>query len=243
MADAGSSAVKWASIESLQAIACPQLRARALQALLIELGFRWIEIVHVDPGGCAQIVPVHELLAPPEPAPAVVDPQDPRLLQALRTTLPWAWDIVSLVAAAAAPVGAGWLRRLVAGGASSGLSHALRHEGGACVVSLLSRRGGRRWMSEDIIGRALLLECYLVHSATAARDAAASTARAADQLSDTQREILNCLSQGMGDKVIADRLGLSTHNVDYHMRRLRQRFGVRNRVQLARATQQARGDD
>lgn len=242
MAKTGNSGVKWASIESLDGIACPQLRASALQALLGELGFRWIEIVHVDPGGQARIVPVHELLAQPTGVPAAVDASDPRLAQALRMSLPWAWDIVSLVAAAAAPVGAGWLRRLVAGGASSGLSHAMRHEGGACVVSFLSRRSGRRWMSEDIVGRALLLECYVVQSVAASHDGA-SALRAGDRLSDTQREILDCLSQGMGDKVIADRLGMSTHNVDYHLRRLRQQFGVRNRVQLARATLQARSGD
>ena len=54
-----------------------------------------------------------------------------------------------------------------------------------------------------------------------------------------QREILRGLALGQSDKEIAYRLNLSAHTVDYHMRRLRQRFAVRNRVQLAHAA--ARG--
>ncbi len=50
-----------------------------------------------------------------------------------------------------------------------------------------------------------------------------------------QRDILACLAQGLSDKEIARRMDMSIFNVDYHMRRLRSHFGVRNRVQLAAA--------
>jgi DNA-binding CsgD family transcriptional regulator len=39
----------------------------------------------------------------------------------------------------------------------------------------------------------------------------------------------------MPDKLIASQLNLTLHNVDYHLRRLRKRFGVHNRVQLTQA--------
>ena len=54
-------------------------------------------------------------------------------------------------------------------------------------------------------------------------------------LSAVQQEILRCLALGQSDKEIAYRLQLSAHTVDYHMRQLRKRFGVRNRVQLMQA--------
>jgi DNA-binding CsgD family transcriptional regulator len=39
----------------------------------------------------------------------------------------------------------------------------------------------------------------------------------------------------MRDKEIASQLDIPVHNVDYHLRRLRGVFGVRNRVQLIEA--------
>ncbi|HEY4295486.1 MAG TPA: LuxR C-terminal-related transcriptional regulator, partial [Paraburkholderia sp.] len=49
--------------------------------------------------------------------------------------------------------------------------------------------------------------------------------------------VLKAVVQGQRDKEIAYFLGLSPHNVDYHLRRLRQLFNVRNRVQLINVAQ------
>jgi DNA-binding CsgD family transcriptional regulator len=43
------------------------------------------------------------------------------------------------------------------------------------------------------------------------------------------------VARGMGDKEISAALQMSQHNVDYHLRQLRKRFGVRNRMQLVQA--------
>jgi DNA-binding CsgD family transcriptional regulator len=50
---------------------------------------------------------------------------------------------------------------------------------------------------------------------------------------DMQHAVLEGVMRGWADKQIARALGLSRHTVDYHLRRLRHRFGVQNRVQLA----------
>jgi DNA-binding CsgD family transcriptional regulator len=63
--------------------------------------------------------------------------------------------------------------------------------------------------------------------------------RPTGELTPMQSQILDLLSRGMGDKQIAARLDISRHNVDYHLRRLRKRFGVRNRVQLMQAALRA----
>jgi DNA-binding CsgD family transcriptional regulator len=56
-------------------------------------------------------------------------------------------------------------------------------------------------------------------------------------LSELQHAVLKAVVQGQRDKEIAYFLGLSPHNVDYHLRRLRQLFNVRNRVQLINVAQ------
>lgn len=56
-----------------------------------------------------------------------------------------------------------------------------------------------------------------------------------DELSPMQKRILCCLADGLSNKEIARHLLLSPYNVDYHLKRLRRRFSVHNRVQLISA--------
>jgi DNA-binding NarL/FixJ family response regulator len=37
----------------------------------------------------------------------------------------------------------------------------------------------------------------------------------------------------LSDKAIAEQLNMSPHNVDYHLRQLKKKYGAQNRVQLA----------
>ncbi|HJV63237.1 MAG TPA: LuxR family transcriptional regulator [Albitalea sp.] len=161
---------------------------------------------------------------------------DLRLHEALRTSLPCVWHIDEL-ARASAPDQA-LLRRFVADlratGMSCGVMLALPvaqpHE--RVLISLLSHRADMPAIDDDqlfsrVLTLGLCLHEYYTHYAAPADDVAPSVA-----LSDTQRAILQCLASGLADKQIADRLGLSLHAVDYHMRQLRKRFGARNRMQL-----------
>jgi DNA-binding CsgD family transcriptional regulator len=178
---------------------------------------------------------------------------DPRLQRALQSCLPAVWTLDQLVAHAAAVPDDARLHRFVAElgdtGMRSGVMLALpgasptdRH-----IVSLLSRTPGNGWMGDGLLGQVLTLALCLHEFYTRYAPmpeplgvpSAAPTATAG--LTALQREILGCVSQGLGDKAIAAKLGIGLHNVDYHLRQLRKRFGVRNRVQLMQAVQKGDG--
>ncbi|HEY0822127.1 MAG TPA: helix-turn-helix transcriptional regulator, partial [Rhizobacter sp.] len=68
------------------------------------------------------------------------------------------------------------------------------------------------------------------------REILACVSQGLGDMSATQLHILEELQQGRSDKEIAYRLQLTMHAVDYHMRQLRRRFSARNRVQLVNAS-------
>jgi DNA-binding CsgD family transcriptional regulator len=110
------------------------------------------------------------------------------------------------------------------------------------VISLLSRTSGSHWITDSVIGQGLILGLS-VHEYVSRHTrivGAAGTGRI--EISATQQDILQHLLQGRSDKEIANRLDLSSHTVDYHMRQLRRRFAARNRVQLVNAVQQGDSD-
>lgn len=63
-------------------------------------------------------------------------------------------------------------------------------------------------------------------------DQATNTRVEVASLPRVQREILRCLLRGLSNKEIARDLVLTSYNVDYHLKCLRKRFAVHNRVQL-----------
>lgn len=167
------------------------------------------------------------------------------------SSLPLAWDVEQLeIMDADAPPDASGLRRrfiddLYASDVRSGLLFRLAsptHMNQHTVISLLSRRPGRDWISDGLIGQGLILGLS-VHEYVSRHSRmldGAGTGRV--EISPTQQYILQHLLQGRSDKEIANRLDLSAHTVDYHMRQLRRRFAARNRVQLVNAVQQGDSD-
>ena len=53
------------------------------------------------------------------------------------------------------------------------------------------------------------------------------------KLTDRQRQIWELISQGLGNKEIAVRLGISENTVERHVTCIYQRLGVRNRVEAS----------
>src|SRR6185437_15696768 len=103
-----------------------------------------------------------------------------------------------------------------------------------------SEIGNPRWMTESIVAETLMFahtihEFIWTHAKSVIGIAPAQQQRVA--LSELQHAVLKAVVQGQRDKEIAYFLGLSPHNVDYHLRRLRQLFKVRNRVQLINVAQ------
>jgi DNA-binding CsgD family transcriptional regulator len=171
---------------------------------------------------------------------------DTRQRELPSSSVPLIWDAGDLAAAHAGPDPGGRHRRFLedlgACGIRSGLMFRLAsptRSGEHTVISLMSGIGNRRWITEGLAGRALMLGlCVHDYLSRHTRTPAASLAPRSD-MSATQLCILEHLRQGRSDKEIAYLLDLSSHAVDYHMRQLRRRFAVRNRVQLVNAAMQA----
>lgn len=240
-------------LAALMAAESSSERQRTVATLLHALGFEWL--------GYGRLSQLGEHCAPLSFCTTYADRRwaeryfgeayqeiDPRLQLALRSCLPAIWTLDQLAAQAASDVPSSRLRRFVGEladtGMRSGVMLALPGASGSerHFVSLLSRTPGSSWMSDGLIGQvltfALCLHEFYTRYANLPQPAD-NTAHAGARLTSMQREILACVSRGMGDKAIAAKLGISLHNVDYHMRQLRKRFAVRNRVQLMQATQNA----
>ena len=99
-------------------------------------------------------------------------------------------------------------------------------------ISLSSSKPTRAWIDERVIGQALTLG--LCMHELISRHLRPSQDES-EHLSALQHRILQCLRCGQSDKEIAHVLKMSVHTIDYHMRQLRRRFAVRNRVQLINA--------
>jgi DNA-binding CsgD family transcriptional regulator len=167
---------------------------------------------------------------------------DPRLHDALQSSLPCSWTLDGLQQRSRGAPAQSPVRRFVSDLADTGmrsgamlvLPGADRHE--RHVVSLLSRSAGHDWADGALLGQLLTLglclhEFYTRYSGLPPAPGPAVT------LTPVQREILDQVARGASDKQIAYDLQLSSHAVDYHMRQLRRRFAVRNRVQLTQAAQ------
>ena len=166
---------------------------------------------------------------------------DSRLIDAPRSGLPLTWDLDDLASRGPSRHGGGTSRRFLKDLGDNGLRSGLFFQLPSptwphqhTVISLSSSRPDRGWIADGVLGRALTLGMCLHEflSTHVERRPAAVAPGGQKEISALQQRILQCLSRGQSDKEIAHGLQLSSHTVDYHMRQLRRRFGVRNRVQL-----------
>ena len=167
---------------------------------------------------------------------------DPRVALASPTGMPFLWNIADMRAdlpraqMRSERLG-GLIDMLEATGRKSGILTQMPLPEPELSASLCfnSEIGNPRWMTESIVAETLMFahtihEFIWTHAKSVIGIAPAQQQRVA--LSDLQHAVLKAVVQGQRDKEIAYFLGLSPHNVDYHLRRLRQLFKVRNRVQL-----------
>ncbi|HWP19231.1 MAG TPA: LuxR family transcriptional regulator [Burkholderiaceae bacterium] len=171
---------------------------------------------------------------------------DPRHQDAPCSSLPLVWDLQDVGAGAQARAGALRVRRFLDdfrdSGIRSGVFFSLAspvHPHERTVISLMSSSPNRRWIVESVLGQALTLGLSLHEFLSRQLPPHTPQHPATAHLSPLQRDILDCLIRGQSDKEIASRLHLSLHKVDYHLRQLRRRFAVRNRVQLVNAAVQS----
>src|ERR1700730_3393492 len=91
-----------------------------------------------------------------------------------------------------------------------------------CIHEL---HGGRVWVNNDHL--ALVLE-----SLASAPKVRAVGGNGMDLLSKRESEVVSCLAEGLSNREIAERLGLSQHTIKNHMFRIFDKLGVSNRIEL-----------
>jgi DNA-binding NarL/FixJ family response regulator len=99
-------------------------------------------------------------------------------------------------------------------------------------ASFTAPRDSRDWMQRSNVEQALIV-ALAVHAFASPHVSVAAHQGTPHALSRFEREILSGVAAGSSDKQIARRLDTTAHNVDYHLRRLRERFQAGNRVELA----------
>jgi DNA-binding CsgD family transcriptional regulator len=172
---------------------------------------------------------------------------DPRVALASPTGMPFLWNTADMRAdlpraqMRSERLG-GLIDMLEATGRKSGILTQMPLPEPELSASLCfnSEIGNPRWMTESIVAETLMFahtihEFIWTHAKSVIGIAPAQQQRVT--LSELQHAVLKAVVQGQRDKEIAYFLGLSPHNVDYHLRRLRQLFNVRNRVQLINVAQ------
>lgn len=126
--------------------------------------------------------------------------------------------------------------RLAACGVGSGTTTVLptSASGRGVAVHFLARDRALRWATREALAGSLLLAVCLNEFITK-YTAPLGGPDATGDLSTLQARIACWIARGDSDKQVARSLAMSSHAVDYHLRALRRKFNVRNRVQLAQA--------
>jgi len=226
-------------------------RRRAIDDMLATTGCDWLVF--------GALVPSRDTARPVSMCTAHADPGwirrycaenyyevDPRLADAARSSLPAAWTLAQLEAAAAEAPARAPLRRFVEDLAGTGMRGGTvlmlpaEPDGRRHFVSLLVRDPDCRLLSGELVGQVLTIG-FCLHEYYTRYSGLPDRAEPAAALTPVQREILGHVARGESDKRIAHHLSISSHAVDYHMRQLRNRFAVHNRVQLAQASRQMLG--
>jgi len=167
---------------------------------------------------------------------------DPRHLDAPQSGLPLVWDLDDIDARLAAQRPSGRALRFAEDFRDSGIRSGVffhltppNTPNERVVISLMSGMRGCGWIADPVVGQALTLGLCMHEFLSRHMRPAGPAEPPRRGLSDLQQNILQCLMRGQSDKRIAHHLRISSHAVDYHMRQLRKRFAVRNRVELVNA--------
>ncbi|MGH8778120.1 helix-turn-helix transcriptional regulator [Paraburkholderia sp.] len=102
-------------------------------------------------------------------------------------------------------------------------------------MSFTAPRLNRDWITSTTIEQVLSIGLS-VHKFSSPKLIAAAREHSVNGLTAFEQKLLTGIAEGASDKEIGKRLDTSAHNVDYHLRKLRKRFGVSNRIELTYLT-------
>lgn len=172
---------------------------------------------------------------------------DPRPGIASTVEWPCAWEIDTLFSGTLAPRCEAFARRFVSTarqhGILSGVSFAVTtgHPLEQSIVMLSSVQRGSEWIGDTALAKAYVIGTAL-HAFIEARARHLLPVPSGERLSDAQRAILRFVTQGVSDREMAGQLGMTPHNVRYHLRQLKKIYNAQNRVQLAYIAGRLLGD-
>jgi DNA-binding CsgD family transcriptional regulator len=235
--------------KSLQQAANSFERRRIVQYQLREAGFDWLDYAHLQLRGT--VLQPRSMLVSYSPGRLAKDycmhrywEVDGRLETASTLGAPYFWTVAQeqcreCQSALPRPHTLRLLNQLRECGIGSGMTLVLATPslGQVAALHLLSRSHEISWDSTASQAGALTLGMGL-HEFLSVGACLPTQAACTVHLSDIQLRIAVCIAHGLTDKEVARSLSLSSHVVDYHLRVLRQKFNVRNRVQLAQAINQ-----
>lgn len=164
--------------------------------------------------------------------------RDPQMRRAFDASRLHVWDVRSLMQASRDDALDPQLRRhfdaLRANGLASGLAFGLpiSQTPLRAMIVFAGAPEHCEWITDSVIAQAIGLGLSL-HQRCSAYVQAICRREATNGLSELQQRILSAVVAGLSDKAIAARFDTTVHNVDYHLRQLREKLGARNRSQLA----------
>jgi DNA-binding CsgD family transcriptional regulator len=237
----GSDRVSEISIDLANAHSAHE-RKQLLRIAMRTIGFDWFCYCRLTRlGEMVNRARYVDLCSPPGWAQRYVDQRyfdlDPRMAFACRHDWPLVWDHETLATEGASAGGelTDRMRRFLedagACGTRSGIAFGLVDPSSLehSVMIFSSVNATSEWIGDRVVGQAYALGLG-VHAFLAPQMASMEQT---PTLSDLQRRILNFTASGLSDREIAQQLNMSRSNVDYHMRQIRKKYGVLNRVQLA----------
>lgn len=170
---------------------------------------------------------------------------DPRTFGARSCNMPMVWDLRTLrdeprladIAARDADALDDFLHTMRNDGMCNGIMYSMAVPGTRlhAFMSFTSSRSNREWMASTTIEQALSIGLS-VHKFASPKLMAVAREHAVHSLTPFEYKLLAGIAEGASDKEIGRRLDTTAHNVDYHLRKLRKRFGVSNRIELTYLT-------
>ncbi|HEX6706150.1 MAG TPA: LuxR family transcriptional regulator [Albitalea sp.] len=171
---------------------------------------------------------------------------DPRLRSVIRSSLPYRWSVKALLRTATTGRKGESVRKFLDAmrdsGMRSGVMLALPgpHADERSIVSMSSRHADDPPDDDGHTAQVLMLAICLHEFYGRYVQWPQDEAVVRPELTARQNQILDGLARGWTDREIAESLSMSMHGVDYHLRRLRECFNARNRVELVQAAFHAR---
>ncbi|WP_096724315.1 helix-turn-helix transcriptional regulator [Paraburkholderia acidicola] len=226
-------------------------RARIVASLVRLTGFSTfayfaLEYTHE----CVQRLFVHDTFAPANYRGEYVERRyfdvDPRTFGARMCNVPMVWDLRKLrqqhgdrdtVSAADREALDDFLQTMRSDGMCSGIMYSMGIPGTRlhAFMSFTAPRLNRDWITPTTVEQALSIGLS-VHKFSSPKLIASAREHSVNGLTAFEQRLLTGIAEGASDKEIGKRLDTSPHNVDYHLRKLRKRFGVSNRIELTYLT-------